>query len=460
MKIKTGIFKTETSIFWIGLGLIFLGISMPLFINVKIMGIYSDLNKSVIQNEKLYLITAALKLVFLNSIRAFPHYLGVFFIAESVDTTLGNRVRIVKPLVAFTLIPLVYYLIELIYSIKYDFGIPAVLIIVMVIVLDKIGFDVINLYKKALLIFMIIAAIQCLDMIPSLSGWAFGRGEASNDIKMISGFLGADNFLQMTAVMFFLMLLSNSVLLFKLIMDERHLKKVSEEKEYNEKMLNETKMQVLENRTYKELQHLVHDLKTPLTSALALVGLLKMSNINNKDSKYLSKIESSIETMNRMISEILYEDRKSKIYLTDLIDTLLSAISNTKYASLVTINNNASDTKIYVNKIRFVRALINILENSYYAIDNDTGKIEMIVDKVNEGADTKIRFTIIDNGLGITPETLSMIWNYGFSSRNSLGLGLKFVKEVISNHGGDINVDGMEGIGTTVTINIPEGGYL
>ena len=207
----------------------------------------------------------------------------------------------------------------------------------------------------------------------------------------------------------------------------------------------------------KELQNLVHDLKTPLTSALALVGVVKMNEENDKNVEYLSKIEFSIESMNQMISEILYEEHKSLITTKELVDYLLSSISSAEYALKVRVDNFVPNSIINVNKIRFTRALINIFENSFYAIDKEEGKIILSINSIVKEKMSYIQFIIIDNGSGISLDMLDRIWSSGFSSRNSLGLGLKFVKEVVSTHNGTIEVNSIAKQGTTVIIHIPEG---
>ena len=68
-----------------------------------------------------------------------------------------------------------------------------------------------------------------------------------------------------------------NMLLLLLVVDENNIRRISEQKELNEHMLMETRMRILENRTYMELRHLVHDLKSPLTSMQALVGVVKLS---------------------------------------------------------------------------------------------------------------------------------------------------------------------------------------
>lgn len=253
----------------VGIMLILLGIMMPYFLNVENMNIYTDLQMAC-SGEPQNIMFAAYKLVLLNGIRGFPHYLGVFLIVESVCLKRkGKEIRFIKTLMACSLIPLVYCIIEKIYLIRYDFGIPAILVITLLIILEKIDFNMINVGKKTLLVGMTFMTFQWLDVMPSLSGHAFGRGETSNDIKNIATLLGGDLLLQNTALLFFILFLFSDLLLFKLILDENNLRTVSQENQRNQENLMASNMRVMENRTYIELNHLVHDLKSPLTSMQA-----------------------------------------------------------------------------------------------------------------------------------------------------------------------------------------------
>lgn len=53
-------------------------------------------------------------------------------------------------------------------------------------------------------------------------------------------------------------------------------------------------------------------------------------------------------------------------------------------------------------------------------------------------------------------KTVASIFQRGFSTRGSSGLGLVFVKEVVETHGGLVQVDSHPQTGTTFTILIPE----
>ncbi len=367
--------------------LVALGIVMPLIVSVESFRIYPTLVMAIRQQEKIYIIVAALKLVALNSIRCFPHYLGAFFLGESITLEQnGKPVGWSRAVIVCTVIPMVYLMIGWYSGIHYDFGGPAVLLIVLLIMLEKADFSLVNLSKKALMIIMLVAAFQFLDVMPSLAGFPFGRGESSSDIKLMSNFLQADGILQSAALLFFAILLSEGIMLWKLVMDENNIRALNEIKEQNEHMLNEKRMRMLESRTYTELQYLVHDLKTPLTSVQALVGVVKLGcrDDRRQDYEYLSKIESSVERMSTMISEILNENQYTTTTTEHVLSVLLAQISIAEYAPMVMTSNEAPKLVVTVNEIRFVRALVNLLENSFCAVDKTNGIIQLEISCVKQ----------------------------------------------------------------------------
>ena len=129
------------------------------------------------------------------------------------------------------------------------------------------------------------------------------------------------------------------------------------------------------------------------------------------------------------------------------------------------------DLYVNANRIRFDRMLINLLENAYYALtDHKKGVIRLEADRVYLQGNGKIlspaevknagtpyvRFLVSDNGRGMDEKTVASIFQRGFSTRGSSGLGLVFVKEVVETHGGLVQVDSHPQTGTTFTILIPE----
>ena len=442
----------------IGLALLTLGVLAPAVLNVENFGVYNSLGEALEHWEKIYVLLAALKLVCLNAIRAIPHYLGAFFLAEAINETKENHWSPLSMMVIFVTIPGVYFIIEKVYGIHYDLGIPAVSMIATMLIFSKIRFDFVNFTKKVLMMTMMIVAIQFLDIMPVLRGLPIGRGESSFDIKLTSELLEADTFLQGMASVCCVLFLAVAVLLVVLINDENNIKRISEQKEQSERALMENQLRVLENRTYMELNHLVHDLKSPLTSMQTLVGLVKMSRESERDKQnvhYLELIESGIERMSSMISEILYEDRMTETTTQRIIKGVLAQASAAEYAELIRADNRIPQTQVAVNVIRFTRALINLLENSFYAVDREQGIIWLEVSRAELDGREAVCFEVRDNGSGIEEQLLNQILVNGFSTRNSSGLGLSFARNVVEQSGGRMDIHSVAGQGTQVKVYIP-----
>lgn len=440
--------------------LVILGICMPYFLTINTLLIPEQAYAAIVSRNEMDVWEAAVKLAALNSVRAFPHSIGAYIISESIEVDSSYKItKWLKSAIVCIIIPPVYYLISSIHHIKYDFGIPAIALVVLLIILGKRDYNYVSLWKKVTLVMVFMTALQFLDIMPCLGSLPFGRGEMSQDVKLVAEFLEMEKALDITGMIFFFGLMFMALLLFLLIRDEDNLRAMNDLKEQNERMIMDKKMQVLENRTYIEMRHLVHDLKSPLTSAQALVGVVRMSCENEnreKESGYLARVEASIEKMSGMISEILYEDHRTRISTGEILDSVLAQISVSEYSKYVYAENKAVGKFLLVNKIRFSRALVNLLENSFYALPQEGGRIDFTIDALMAGDEQKICFCIHDNGKGIDEKSLELVWESGFSTRSSHGLGLSFVKKVAMDSGGVIQAQSGVGEGTRIELIMPE----
>ena len=116
------------------------------------------------------------------------------------------------------------------------------------------------------------------------------------------------------------------------------------------------------------------------------------------------------------------------------------------------MENQAPNDFVYVNRLTFVRVLMNLLNNAGDAVRLVAApRIDL---RVCEEMD-HLLFIIHDNGTGIHPDDLSRVWELGFSRTESSGLGLSFVKEKVEQMGGTIDVHSEYGRGTTFEIRMP-----
>ncbi len=453
MEKKVGI-QYNSKLFIQGCVLALLGVAGPAIIMEEQLGIYESLRAGMMNDRASYLIIAALKLVMMNVIRAVPHYLGAFLINESVHVYLYGKKRFAFNVVfTLSLIVLIYDVIYRIYGIRYDLGIPALILIGFVLLLSYMNLFSVSMLNKLLIVASLLMSIQWLDVIPHLSDYGFGRGEISMDVKIAAGIMEEKNLLTVFALSMFLSFLYTSLIQVQLLYKEHKLKISNEKTRQVEKELYHTQIEALKMRNSSEVQSLVHDLKTPLTIVQGLVSLAEMMEKDGLIQEYFKKISSSLTSMSMMISEILYENRHSPMKVEELMKMVLAQVSIQVPREMLEYEIGCPETVITGNKIRLSRAVINLITNAYNAVNKETGKICLTVEEQEEF----VCITVADNGTGIEPWKMDHIWELGYSEKQSTGLGLPFVRQVIENHKGEVRVESEKGRYTKVVICLRKG---
>ena len=441
-----------------GLVLVAVSFLMPLMFTVDNFGIFHTLYHALDTLEKVDLMSAALKLVGLNTLRAAPHYIGAFFIAESLEFSVGGRRNAwgINAILVVLILKCTYSGIDAVTGVHYDFGLPALMVVGMVLVFDKLDYKYIALEKKGLLITTGLAVFWFLDVMPAANRFPVGRGEISMEIKMASQILEADPTMNTVTIMGLVLFSVFFLMIFVQLRDENRLREMSALQEQNQSIRIEARLNEMKNRTYQEMQHLVHDLKSPLTVVQSLVGVIKIeceSEGRTADLEYLNRIEEAVDRMSCMISEILYEDRAEPETVEKLVSRTMAQLSVEPYARYVQVELADPGAVVRVNRVLFPRALVNLIQNSIHAIPE--GRVPEILLRV-EVRDHWVRFQVRDNGVGIPKERQDSIWGRGYSGSGSSGLGLAFVQNVVQQRNGRVELESVPGQGTAITLVLPE----
>jgi len=436
-----------------GVVLLLLGLLVPVVINESGFGIYESLRNALDAGNPQLILLVATKLVLLNSIRAVPHYMGAFLISESVKIFYhGKRRFIFNIVLTFFTIWLVYVIIGQIYPFHYHFGIPAMLIVAFVLILSYTNLFSVSWISKLVLLVCLLMSVQWLDVIPQLSGLGIGRGELSQDTKMFAEFLGYSKTLGWYAVSMLLAFMVCVIIQVQLLYKEHKLRIAMLEIKQAEKKLIDSRVNALRLRSMTEVQSLVHDLKTPLTTIQGLVTLSEMMEKDGQILAYLRKISGSVEAMSSNISEILHRDSMQVFTTEELMKTVLKQISINVPAEKLRYQNDCETACLLGNRIYLSRAVINLIDNAQQAIDGTGGLISVTI--YRQGA--WIAIEVRDNGKGISDETLQKIWQPGYSQNQSTGLGLSFTRQVIKDHKGSIKIQSRLGRYTQIQILLKE----
>jgi len=207
-----------------------------------------------------------------------------------------------------------------------------------------------------------------------------------------------------------------------------------------------------EQRKNDMVVYLAHDLKTPLTSVIGYLTLLRDENQISEElrEKYLTISLDKAERLEDLINEFFEITRfnlsnitleYSRVNLTRLLEQLTYEFKPILLEkNLNCILQIVPDVMIRCDVDKMQRVFDNLLRNAVnYSFDNT----EIHITAVQE--DNKIHITFTNSGNTIPEEKLSRIFEQFYrldtarSSRNGgAGLGLAIAKEIVTLHGGTI----------------------
>ncbi len=214
---------------------------------------------------------------------------------------------------------------------------------------------------------------------------------------------------------------------------------------------------------------LTHNIRTPLTSILGAVQLIKMGNneMNNLDVIYKStkKIEDITESMMANLRKEK-EENKQKININQILENELEMLNSNldfKHNVKKEIQLSPNIPDIFGVYNHFSQSLANIIQNALDAMyDRDQKILTVTTDVVKN----KITVVISDTGCGIEKENMNKLFDPFYSSKptekrendeqpTGTGLGLYSCYNMLKPYQAKINVKSKPNMGTTFEITFP-----
>jgi two-component system, NtrC family, sensor kinase len=142
-----------------------------------------------------------------------------------------------------------------------------------------------------------------------------------------------------------------------------------------------------------------------------------------------------------------------KNLIEDSLQMNMSALSR---HSVEVIREYEDVPPLNIEKHKVVQVLVNLIRNAKYACDDSGREDKRLTLRVAGGNDT-VRISVVDNGVGISPENMTRIFSHGFTTREGgHGFGLHSSALAAKEMGGSLTVqsDG-PGRGATFTLELP-----
>ena len=235
---------------------------------------------------------------------------------------------------------------------------------------------------------------------------------------------------------------------------------------FRQKKLSEMKNDFINNMT--------HEFKTPISSISLAAQMLNDQSVR-KSPAMLQQISTVItdETkrlrfqVEKVLQMSMFERQKATLRLEDVdANAAIFNIVNTfklkveKYGGTISANLDAMDAIVNVDEMHFTNVIFNLLDN---AVKYRSEERPLSLTVTSRDLDEEhLEITIADNGIGIRRDDLKKIFEkfYRVSTGNrhdvkGFGLGLAYVKKMIDELGGTINVESEINIGTKFIIILP-----
>lgn len=224
------------------------------------------------------------------------------------------------------------------------------------------------------------------------------------------------------------------------------------------------------------MHNMTHELKTPISSISLASQMLNDDSVAKSDSmrKHLtSVITEETKRLSFQVEKVLQisllENKESilKFKPMDIHAIIEGVVKNfeikvtSSKGELVT-SLEAKNHTANVDEIHFTNVIYNLLDNAVKYSKQGEPIMLKIGTSDNENRKHTLTITVEDNGIGIPKEYQNKIFEKfqrvptgNIHNVKGFGLGLAYVKKMIVQHGGTIDLESTLGIGTKFIINIP-----
>ena len=208
-------------------------------------------------------------------------------------------------------------------------------------------------------------------------------------------------------------------------------------------------------------KQVAHEIKNPLTPMRLTVQSFQRKfnpndpEINHKLDEYSKTLIQQIDTMSSIASAFsnfakMPAQKNETLNVVKIVDLALDIFSE----DYISFQSDSKEIIAVFDRTQLIRVVTNLVKNSIQAISKvQTPKITVSVSQ----DETNVKIKVTDNGIGISEENKSKIFEPKFTTKTSgMGLGLAMVKNIVETYRGSINFVSEEEKGTLFTVSFPK----
>jgi signal transduction histidine kinase len=206
---------------------------------------------------------------------------------------------------------------------------------------------------------------------------------------------------------------------------------------------------------------IAHEINNPLGGMINAARSLQEGRLEEaKRAEYLDLIVDGLERVRAIVQKILqFRPRPFEpqpVRLRESVDQAIAFLHHRTRAKEVTIQNDLPADLPAVNgdPLELQQAFLNILMNAVDACVMGEGRVTV----AHRLAPDALSVSVTDNGCGMEEGELARCMDPFFTTKDvgeGTGLGLSVAHNIVTNHGGRIDLASQRGRGTTVTVTLP-----
>jgi signal transduction histidine kinase len=189
------------------------------------------------------------------------------------------------------------------------------------------------------------------------------------------------------------------------------------------------------------------------------------------DLRSLNIVQSQTEHLERLVNDLLDLSRVqwgelhlqySTFYLADVLAECVRSAQVSAEQHTIYLDIQVQDSKIAADQVRVSQVIGNILDNAV-KFSPQGGQVTVKLQQ----RDNEYLVSIIDQGIGVSPEYFDHIFKRFYRVRNTvsrqysgIGLGLYVARAIVEAHGGQIWLSSNSGIGSTFYFRLPPAPYV
>ncbi|HEX9162570.1 MAG TPA: HAMP domain-containing sensor histidine kinase, partial [Thermoanaerobaculia bacterium] len=213
-----------------------------------------------------------------------------------------------------------------------------------------------------------------------------------------------------------------------------------------------------EQRLAKLASALVHRFNNVLMGIQPHVEVIKrIGRDNDRILGSVTQIESALRRAKAVLNEV---SRLAKPLVLDLrplevdpwFDSLRTSLQPFASAPVeLTFAAQPPHLMLSADREQLTQAIVNLVTNAVESMPNG-GTVAVSAREAADG----IELEIADSGSGIAPEAIERVFEPMYTTkRNSAGLGLPIVRQIVEAHGGTLHLESTPGVGTKVVVILP-----